>query len=231
MSERGWVTFDLDGTLFDNTLRRFMVPGLEGALLPRRRRRLRRRAGRAPSRLRTLRSRLGAPWLRAIRSVTLRSVVPRTFVYPEALTVLERVRAMGFRTAAVTNGYLVYQEPLLEALAIRPLLDRLVAPERVGVAKPDPRVWTEGLAGEAVRLHVGDRLLDDVAGAHEAGIAAAWIHRRPGPLSRRMRRRLERVRPEVVATDLWGILAYLEGQAHGAAAGTGRGSGEPPAGD
>lgn len=208
IGERGWVTFDLDGTLFDNRLRRFMVPGLEGAFLPRRRpRRLRRRP---PGRFRHLRSRMGAPWLRAIRRVTVRSVAPRTFLYPDVVPVLDELRRRGLRIAAVTNGYLVYQEPLLESLGIRHLIDRIVSPDSVRAAKPDPRVWTEGLAGERLLLHVGDRLEDDVAGAHEAGMEAVWLRRVNRPMSRRLRRRMEAVRPELIAADLWDVWRYLE---------------------
>jgi putative hydrolase of the HAD superfamily len=224
IADRGWVTFDLDGTLFDNRLRRFMVPGLEGAFLPRRRR-LRRRPPARAGRLRRLRTRMGAPWLRVIRTVTVRSVAPRTFLYPDVVPVLGRIRAAGYGVAAVTNGYLVYQEPLLETLGIRPLIDRIVSPESVGAAKPDPRVWREGLGGERVVLHVGDRLEDDVAGAHQAGIAAAWLRRGTRPLSRRLRRRLEALKPEIVAASLWDVLGALE-----AARATGARPGAAPAG-
>lgn len=204
-----WISFDLDGTLFDNRLRRFMVPGLEGAFLPRRQRRLRRRATRRPGRLRRLRSRVGAPWLRAIRRLTVRSVAPRTIVYPDVVPVLERLRARGFGVAAVTNGYLAYQEPLLEGIGIRALIDHIVAPELVGVAKPDPRVWSEGMAGRRVVVHVGDRLEDDVAGAHAAGIAAAWLRRSARPMSERLRRRAEVLRPELRVRTLWEVLDAL----------------------
>jgi putative hydrolase of the HAD superfamily len=212
-----WVTFDLDGTLFENRLRRLMVPGLEGAFLPGRVRRARPRTGRQrpPGRLRRLRSRVGAPWLRAIRTVTVRSVAPRTHLYPDVLPVLRALRGAGYRLAAVTNGYRVYQEPLLESLGVLGLLDRIVSPEAVGAAKPDPRVWTEGLAGERVVLHVGDRLVDDVMGAHGAGIAAAWLRRGGRPLTPRLRRRLEAARPELVAMTLWDVLWALEPE-HGA---------------
>ncbi len=205
-----WVSFDLDGTLFDNRLRRFMVHGLEGAFLPRRRRRLRRRTERPPGRLRRLRSRAAAPWLRAIRHVTVRSVAPRTVVYPDVVPVLGRLRERGYGIAAVTNGYLAYQGPLLEGIGLRALIDHIVAPEVVRAAKPDPRVWTEGMAGRRVILHVGDRLEDDVAGAHAAGIAAAFLRRTARPMSRRLRRRVAEVRPEVMACDLWQVLEALE---------------------
>lgn len=205
-----WVSFDLDGTLFDNRLRRFMVPGIEGAFLPRRRRRLRRRVERPPSRFRRLRSRAAIPWLRAIRRVTVRSVAPRTLVYPDVVPVLGRLHALGYGIAAVTNGYLAYQEPLLEGIGIRALIDHIVAPETVHAAKPDPRVWTEGMRDRRVVLHVGDRLEDDVVGAHDAGIAAAWVRRSTRPMSRRLVRRLAEVRPEVTVADLWGVLEALE---------------------
>jgi putative hydrolase of the HAD superfamily len=228
IAQDAWVSFDLDGTLFENRLRRFMVPGLEGAFLPRRRRRLRRRPERPPGRLRGLRRRAAAPWLRAIRKVTVRSVAPRTMVYPDVVPVLERLRAHGFGVAAVTNGYLAYQEPLLEGIGIRPLIDHIVAPEVVRAAKPNPLVWTEGLAGRRVVLHVGDRLEDDIVGAHSAGLAAAWLRRSERPMSARLRRRADQVRPELTATSLWEVLRAIESPGALAAPGRQGGLGSAP---
>jgi FMN phosphatase YigB (HAD superfamily) len=195
---------DLDGTVFENRLRRFMVPGLEEAVLYRRRRRPRLRP---PSgRWHRLRSTLGRPWLGVIRRVALRTLPRRTVLYADVPPVLTALRDLGFRIGAVTNGYHVYQEPLLEGLGILALFDRLVTPERTGVVKPHPRMWTEGFGGEPVVLHVGDRLYDDVVGAHAAGIFAVWLVRRPRKGNARLRRLLEVARPDATVGSLWEVL-------------------------
>lgn len=206
-----WITFDLDGTLFENRLRRYMMPGLEGAVLARGRRRVRLRHPRPGSH--RLRSRLSAPWLRVIRAVARRSLPRRTHLYPDVEPALRALRDMGYRLACVTNGYRVYQEPLLEGLGVRDLFDLFVSPEMVGVAKPDPRMWTLGVPEGQIVLHVGDRLSDDVIGAHRAKLPAAWLQRRR-PKGRHAARLEERLRmyaqPEWTITTLWGVVDLLQ---------------------
>lgn len=209
-TEDVWVTFDLDGTIFENRLRRYMMPGLERVVLARGRRRVRLKHPRPGAH--RLRSRLSAPWLRAIRAVARRSLPPRTHLYPDVVPALHALREMGYRLAAVTNGYRVYQEPLLEGLGILDLFDRFISPETVGVAKPDPRMWTNGVRDGRVALHVGDRLTDDVIGAHHAGIPAVWLVR-VKPRGRRALRLQARLvayaKPECTTTNLWGVVEHL----------------------
>jgi FMN phosphatase YigB (HAD superfamily) len=176
-----------------------MVPAIEGAFLPRRRAG-RRRLPRRPGRMRRWRSRVAAPAVRVMGRVAARTLPRRTLLYPDALPVLSELRRRGFRLAAVTNGYLFYQMPILTHLRLADLLDDVVTPERVGVAKPDPRLWTEGLAGRQVAAHVGDRLSDDVMGARAAGLRTVWVNR-SGRLPRRWP-----VRPDHTVDSLWGLL-------------------------
>lgn len=207
-----WVTFDLDGTIFENRLRRYMMPGLEGAVLARGRRRVRVRHHYPGEH--KLRSRLSAPWLRAIRAMARKSLPSRTHLYPDVKPGLRALRDMGYHLAAVTNGYRVYQEPLLEGLGILDLFERFISPETVGVAKPDPRIWTMGIAPNEGRivLHVGDRLTDDILGAHHAGLPAAWLSRKHPHGKRALRLEAKLMlcaRPEWTVTSLWGVVEHL----------------------
>ena len=75
---------------------------------------------------------------------------------------------------------------LLDDAGITPLLSTVVDSTIVGVAKPDPRILAlamEGIGGAdpAQALYVGDSLDKDVAGAHAAGLRAAWLPGDDGP--------------------------------------------------
>lgn len=60
-----------------------------------------------------------------------------------------------------------------------------VTSEDVGAYKPAGAMFARGLAalslGASEVLHVGDSARNDIAGAHAAGIRAAWVNRRGGP--------------------------------------------------
>lgn len=98
---------------------------------------------------------------------------------PEELPpALGRARAAGMRVAVVSNseGKL---EALLEDVGLRPVLDLVVDSARVGVEKPDPRIFGVALERFGVpparALHVGDLYATDVVGARAAGMRVALV--------------------------------------------------------
>ncbi len=91
---------------------------------------------------------------------------------PGAEEALHLLRKAGHRLIAITNGHYAYQWPVLEALGIAHSFDEVLTPDRVGYAKPDPRVFER--AGSTV--HVGDTLLHDVLGPRLAGVTSIWVH-------------------------------------------------------
>jgi putative hydrolase of the HAD superfamily len=103
-------------------------------------------------------------------------------VEPEVLDTLERLRAAGYRIGLVSNVTLLasHMRTDLDRLGLTPFLDAAVFSSEVGVRKPDARIFREALArveAEATETaFVGDRLLDDVAGAQGVGMRA--IHSR-----------------------------------------------------
>ncbi len=116
-----------------------------------------------------------------------RSIVPE----PETVAVLERLAADGLRLGLVSNVTL--RPDLMRGdLATNGLATHLSATifsSELGVRKPDPRIFTEALdrLGTAPEetVFVGDRLIDDVAGAQAVGMRAVhttqWRHEEPGP--------------------------------------------------
>lgn len=103
-----------------------------------------------------------------------------------------RLLARRHRLAVVSNfDYSPTALGILAAAGVVPLLQAIVVSDAVGWRKPKRIIFEEALrrigvaAGEA--LFVGDRVDIDVAGAHAAGMDAAWLNRNAEPLPPGMR--------------------------------------------
>lgn len=99
--------------------------------------------------------------------------------FPDALPALAFLAAR-YPLVSLSNG-----NAELSRLGLAPFFVASVAALKVGVAKPDPRIFR--VAAEAVGvqphevLHVGDDMLLDVLGARRAGMQAAWLNRQQTP--------------------------------------------------
>lgn len=96
-------------------------------------------------------------------------------MYPDVRTTLESLRA-DYRLTLITNGN---SDP--QRCGLPDLFTVTVFADRFGVAKPDPRIFAEmarqvDCAPERI-AHVGDSLVNDVAGATDAGMYAVWLDR------------------------------------------------------
>ena len=99
----------------------------------------------------------------------------------------------------------------LERLRLAPFLQAMVFSSEIGFRKPDPRIFQAALerlgAGPAGTVFVGDRLLDDVNGAHAVGMRAVQ--------TRQFRQETDPdVTPDAVIdhlTELPGVLARWPG--------------------
>jgi HAD superfamily hydrolase (TIGR01549 family) len=105
---------------------------------------------------------------------------PSSFeLFPEADAVVRKVKEAGLRTAVVSNwqGGLVH---FCVELGLHSV-DHVVASADFGAAKPDAAIFLEAcrrLGTDPGRtLHVGDTVLDDLAGARRAGLRAVLIDR------------------------------------------------------
>lgn len=96
-------------------------------------------------------------------------------VAPGARTALGRWRQAGGRAAVVSN-WDTRLGPLLDALALTPLLDARVISAEVGAEKPAPEIFRHALTALGTpptrALHLGDSARADVAGARAAGLRA-----------------------------------------------------------
>jgi HAD superfamily hydrolase (TIGR01509 family) len=91
---------------------------------------------------------------------------------------LEQVRGRGIKVAVVSNSEGRLDELFVE-LGVRAQIDLLLDSGKVGIEKPDPRIFRMaldafGVTGAAA-LHLGDSIATDVIGARAAGIRVALI--------------------------------------------------------
>lgn len=115
----------------------------------------------------------------ALSRAHMRMIVAST-VFPPAHAALLAAARAGHRVGVVTNfddtgaAYdILARHGILEAL------DTVVVSEALGLRKPHPAVIRTGVRGLGLSadevLFVGDTFAEDVAGAHAAGVAAAWL--------------------------------------------------------
>lgn len=103
-------------------------------------------------------------------------------LFPDAMPVLDALRARGLRIGLVTNGASAVQRAKLRALGLERLFDPLVVSSEVGVKKPAIGIFEHALVqaetppGRAAM--VGDHLWHDIEGAQAAGLRGIWIDRR-----------------------------------------------------
>ena len=91
---------------------------------------------------------------------------------------LDRVRARGVRVAVVSNSEGML-DLLFTKLGIAQHFDAVVDSGKLGVEKPDPRIFAVAMercsATPARTLHLGDSVATDVRGAEAAGIRCALV--------------------------------------------------------
>jgi 2-haloacid dehalogenase len=95
--------------------------------------------------------------------------------FPEAAATLRRLRDAGARTAILSNGTAAMIEAALAAAGL--VVDEVLSVERVGVYKPDPRVYA--LVPRDGTLFVSANPFD-ADGARRAGLTVCAIDRARG---------------------------------------------------
>jgi putative hydrolase of the HAD superfamily len=81
----------------------------------------------------------------------------------------------------ITNGPADVQREKLDLLGLRAHVDFALISGELGIAKPEPEIFREGLRLAGVRaeqaLFVGDSPEFDIAGARASGIRSVWVNR------------------------------------------------------
>jgi HAD superfamily hydrolase (TIGR01549 family) len=101
-------------------------------------------------------------------------------VFPDVEGALGAIRACGVRLILISNWHAGLRG-FCRALGLDTYFDIIVSSFEAGYEKPDPRIFTLACARLGVLpgqvLHIGDSLVDDVAGARAAGLAALHLER------------------------------------------------------
>jgi putative hydrolase of the HAD superfamily len=106
-------------------------------------------------------------------------------LFTDAIETIRTLRGRGIKIGILTNGPSELQRRKLRLIGIEDEVDAVAVSEEIGVSKPDPEAYARavellGLEPAEVAM-VGDHVVNDVAGALAAGLAAAvWVERRPG---------------------------------------------------
>lgn len=126
--------------------------------------------------------------------------------YDDVLPML-RQWSERFRLVAISNG-----NADVDRVGLGSYFHASISAHRIGIAKPDPRIFLAACDAVGVApsqtLHVGDDLELDVVGARNAGLHAAWL-RRP-ELDNATTRRLIAQRVEPVWESLGALQAHLD---------------------
>ncbi len=133
----------------------------------------------------------------------------------DALPVLRRLRRLGCRLAMISNaGDAQDVDTLVDQHGLRAYFEFILVSARVGIRKPDPRIFHMALErlGSAPEqaLMVGDTLGADILGARHAGIRSAWITRRADRPDNRDHE--DTIRPDFTIATLKELLKIVPGK-------------------
>lgn len=101
--------------------------------------------------------------------------------YPEVPAALQRLKDMGRPLAILSNGSVFSIDSVVKSSGLQEYFTQLLSVERIGVFKPDLRVYT--LACEALGLAPHEILFVssnawDASGARHFGFDVCWVNRR-----------------------------------------------------
>jgi 2-haloacid dehalogenase len=118
-----------------------------------------------------------------VSSFYLEALSGQPQLLPGALD-LVRELAKRFPLALITNGIASVQNKRFASSPITSYFQSIVISEEVGIAKPDPRIFTPALQKIGVEaadvLYVGDSVSSDMAAARNAGMDFCWLN--PGSI-------------------------------------------------
>jgi 2-haloacid dehalogenase len=108
----------------------------------------------------------------------------RLDAYPDASTTLEALRAIGLKTAILSNGGTAMLDMAVRSAALQDHLDAVLSVDPAGIFKTSPRAYdlAPGRVGVGVReiVFVSSNRWD-VAGAAAYGFTPVWVNRTGQP--------------------------------------------------
>lgn len=120
----------------------------------------------------------GVDWSESIAGlVEHHCVPPHIKLYPGVVELLTNLSEAGHTLRALTNGFRIYQYPVLKALGIAHFFDKIITPELVGFAKPSREFYAAARVDSTLpHIHIGDNVIHDVWGANRGGAISIWVH-------------------------------------------------------
>lgn len=151
-------------------------------------------------------------FVRQLITLEHQSVWKYVKVGPQALSTLQELRKRGYKLGLVSNFCnltdVIYNT--LEKLGLLPLFDATVISCEIGWRKPSPRIYAEIVRLLQIEpqqiLFVGDRLIEDVVGPHQAGMQAVLTHE-----TRQEDMAESEIVPELIIKNFVDLLQYLTG--------------------
>lgn len=131
-------------------------------------------------------------------------------VYPDVHVVLETLSQHGVQLGMLTNAAqsIDMRDRELQAYGLIDYFEVRKTAGDIGTLKPHPRPFQATMEAMSVQpdeaLYVGDRLHDDVGGAHSAGMRAVWIRRDPEATSS------DEIRPNAIIDRMSQLLDVLD---------------------
>lgn len=108
--------------------------------------------------------------------------IPGVVPYPDTLPVLQTLQERNYKIGLITNAMqpMWMRDIELEAYGILPFLDARITSGDAGFMKPHPAIYERVLAQLDVAadtaVFVGDRPVNDIAGANETGMISVWMN-------------------------------------------------------
>jgi putative hydrolase of the HAD superfamily len=131
----------------------------------------------------------------------------------DAIPTLQALRQRGYRLGVVSNaGDDADVQSLIDKAGVRPYLDVILSSARVGIRKPNPRIFhlaleQLGVAPQKAAM-VGDTLGADILGARNAGLLGIWITRRADSAANRAH--ADTIQPDAAVATLAELPDLLE---------------------
>jgi HAD superfamily hydrolase (TIGR01549 family) len=150
--------------------------------------------------------------LAAMYAVSQRHWRSEADAHPTLQTLLGRGYHLGMISNAADDADV---QTLVDNAGLRGYFDFILVSAAVGVRKPNPRIFRQGLAQWGLpperAAMIGDMLGADILGARNTGLAAVWITRRADVAANRAH--LDTIQPDAQVASLAELLELFPGPA------------------
>lgn len=149
--------------------------------------------------------------LESIRDLQIRSHI----ITPETIDIVKKIKHL-YKVGIISNNVYEWVIQVLKAYGIQELFDVITVSSKIGVRKPDARIFQSALKSASVKpkeaVFVSDELAEDLVGSKGLGIISIWL-RNPNIKSEWKQREVAEEKifePDGIISDLKELLLFLE---------------------